>query len=373
MYLFERLFGLLVYYVTLLIFCIILSKIKDNKKIKRILLYYLICLCTISYFYLPAATADLSRHYESLELYSSISYSSFLDLLLTNNSPLSLVFFRYIGMTNNYHLLPFFTCLIYYGILFSLLNDFCKRYDINGKDASKSLFFLMIGGKLLGIISGVRNGIAFMLLIKCFYNEFILNKSIFHNIIYYLSSILMHPSSLIIIAIRFIFMFFEKQKSFVKKVFNVFLIICFGFLFVKYGQNLLNYTLEKGLSYINGGDYFYIWEHLISFIYIFFTIIILLSFRKKINCDTNIKKLSNFILFLCIITLAFSFEHSIFTRFQGFISLMFVFYFSFFLKEIRNLKIKSLTYSFLYYFVIILILIISITRGDITGLKFFIY
>jgi hypothetical protein len=63
----------------------------------------------------------------------------------------------------------------------------------------------MISGRFIGVISGIRNGLAFILLIKCFYEEYFEGKTILKNIIFYIMSILIHPSAIVIILYRFVF------------------------------------------------------------------------------------------------------------------------------------------------------------------------
>ena len=92
---------------------------------------------------------------------------------------------------------------------------------------------------------------------------------------------------------------------------------------------------------------------------------------KKIK-DKRITNLGNFIMIINIFCFIFIYEHSIFTRIQNFSSLLFLFYYMFVLNQLHVNDKKMKVYSFLTYVIMFSILIISLTRGNISSLKFFI-
>lgn len=370
MYLKERIIGIIVFYGLLLLVSIFISKNSSQKGIKRILFLYVILLSIMAYFYYPTISADLSRHFVSLQLYSSMSSSEFINICSNNLSPGALLYFRIIGKMNNVHLLPCITAFIYYSILFVLYYNFIKKYNINYKSAAFSLFFFMIGGKYLGLISGIRNGLAFILVFFAIYREFILDKKIISNVFLYLIAVLIHPASLIIIFLRFLFILFEKN-GFGFKIANLVFLSIIALIFYKYNFNILDEAIIKGNFYLSKTTYFYIWEHILSFIYIVFYVITIFIFNKKIN-DKMIINLGNFIMITNLFCLIFSYEHSIFTRIQHFSSLLFLFYYMFILNYLNINERRMKMYSFFTYILVFLILIIAPTRGNISSLKFFI-
>lgn len=370
MYLKERIIGLIVFYSLLFLMTFFVSKSNNYKSIKKILIAYVLLLSIMAYFYLPNDSADLSRHFISLKLYSNMSTSDFINAISINSAPGALLYFRIIGKLNNIHLLPCITSFIYYGILFTLYFYFIKNYKINSKSAAFSLFLFMICGRFLGIISGIRNGLAFILIFCAIYREFFLDKKIISNVFLYLIAILIHPAALIIIFLRFLFILFEKN-SLGFRIVNLIFLMIMGFVFYKYNYYILDEAINKSNLYLSETTYFYIWEHIISLIYIVFYIITIFIFNKKIK-DKRITNLGNFIMIINIFCFIFIYEHSIFTRIQNFSSLLFLFYYMFVLNQLHINDKKMKVYSFLTYVIMFSILIISLTRGNISSLKFFI-
>ena len=369
MYIKERIIGLTIFYGLLLIVSIFISKSNSLKNIKRILVVYIILLSVMAFFYYPNDSADLTRHFMSLKLYSNMSVYEFVDACSNNITPGALLYFRIIGKLNNVHLLPCITSIIYYSILFVLYFNFIKKYKVSPKSAALSLFLFMINGRFLGLISGIRNGLAFILIFCAIYREFILNRKIISNILLYLFAILIHSSSFIVILLRFLFIPFEKNKLSFKIANLIFLMIMFIF-FYKYNFYILNNAIDRGNQYLFETSYFYIWEHLLSLIYIIFYTITIFIFNKKIK-DKKIINLGKLIMIINIFCFIFIYEHSIFTRIQNFSSLLFLLYYMYILDFLRINDKKMRIYSFFTYFVIFSILIIALTRGNISGLKFF--
>lgn len=371
MYLKERIISLLLFYGILFIVTFFISSAKDIKKTKRILVIYVILLGIMAYFYVPSETSDLSRHFYSLKFYSEMPLNDFISFILKKSSPLSIIYLRIIGKLGNEHLLPCITSTIHYSILFKMYMDFIKKYEIKSKYMALGFIILMISGKFLGLISGIRNGLAFIFAEYAIYIDFFKNEKISKTAYLYIIAALIHTAAIIPFILRIIYYMFEKNKNLLAKVKDIIIISIFILLFMKYGNFIVEEAIGKGAYYLYQQNYFYIWEHLIAILYLIFICFTIIMFNKKIK-DTAVYNYGKFILLIELICFSVIYEHSLFTRIQGLASTLFMFYFAYILNYLkcsnRNLKI----YSFITYMTIISIFIISITRGNICGLKFFI-
>jgi len=80
MFLFERLIGVGIYSLVLVIVCFSLVG-KGIKTIKRRLFFYSIILSIMAYNFVPYETADLYRIYEYVDAFQKYSFSSFRERL----------------------------------------------------------------------------------------------------------------------------------------------------------------------------------------------------------------------------------------------------------------------------------------------------
>ena len=367
MYFKERIIGLAIYYVLLFFIVLLIYNSKNKKTVKIILIIYTLLLTIIAYFYNPSVTADLSRYFDSLEFYKKMNGITFLNYLKTSSTPLAIIYLKIVANMNNVHLLPAISTIIFYGIYFWILYHIVLKYKNSFKSLAIGILLLMISGKYMFLISGIRNGLAFILIIIGLYNEFIKNKSLLSNLPLYIMSILIHPSSFIIILIRLVFLLLEKNDNIVKKIINLFVALIFSFLFCKVFPDIIDFVFEKGLGYIEGDVYYNVWEQIISILTIIF--IFIYFYINKSSSNKYLNLLKKLIILYSVFTCLFVFEHSIFARFTYFTYLLFILYVVG-NNNSNELLNKKRSNSFILIMIVILLFIVSITRGDITALKF---
>lgn len=373
MYILERIIGIITYMLIMLIMVYLIYK-SPKEKLKKILIIYLILLFIMAYFYIPAPTADLYRLRQSLDIYSNYNIEQLSQLLTKSNIPSYILYTYIIAKIGIINLFPAITCLIFYGIVFTILYKSAKKFNLSNKSVSISLLFFMETGKFLEVISGIRTMLAFSIIALCCYNEFIENKSIVKDVFYYLIASFLHPAAMALTIVRFFYLFLKKEKNILKKIFNYIILIFLTFIMLKWGAKYLEYMLGKVDIYLNSNVYSYMWEYIISWIFLIFSSYCLFTRKNDFNNNPGIKALVKFNIYINIIILLFNFEYSIFSRFQAFSSIIFIPILSIVFNEIFSKKsMKNRNFIFIFIFVSILLFFIVGIRGNLSGYKYLLF
>lgn len=372
MFLIERIIGVSTYVMIMFVMCFLIYKTTNKKQIKTILKIYWFLLAVLAFFYIPTESADLSRYISAAKLYSSFSVEEIVKILGNSKVPMQIIYFYLLGLTKINGLIPAVTSMLFYGFSFSILYDAIKRFELNNKSASISLLFFMEMGGFLCVISGIRSFVAFSAIAYCCYYELIGNKSFVKHIPLYLFASLMHPAAMVLTIIRLLTILINKEKSNLKKIGNFFLVGILIVLIFKYGSQYIDAILDKTDTYVSGDGYSYIWEYLISWIYMIFSTLFILIIKTDTSKENEISifNYKNFILLINFIIFIFSFEYSIFTRFQLFSSILFLPYFSICLSSTKK---ESKFFTFAFIFVSVAIFAIACTRGNLCGFKFLLF
>ena len=374
MYLTERIIGIVSYMGIMLIFFYLMYYSDSKIKLKRYLVIYWIILDIMAFFYIPTEFADLSRLYDSLHKYAEISFSTLISILLETNTPSQSIYFWIIGKTRIDGLLPFITSMIFFGNIFTITYKCAKKYNIDNKNVAISLLFFMEFGKFLEVISGIRSLMAFSIIALCIYTEIIENRKIVKNILLYIFAAFMHPAAMILTIIRFFFLLLQREKGILRKILNIIIFIILGYITFKYANGSINAATEKAESYMSHQMYSYIWEYLLSWGYTIFSTLSIIKYNKLLSKDEKMGNLKKLIIIINFIIIIFSFEYSIFTRFQTFSSILFIPIFSFILQKIsEDITIKKKAYTYLFFVISSLIFVIAGTRGNLSGYKFLLF
>lgn len=367
----ARAIGVTFYFTILTVICLFLRK-SDKKNVKKTLFLYTIILSLMGFFFLPNKYNDLYRIYEIMNNYSKIPIKDFfVNYVSKSNVPVSLIYYWIIGQFKINGLLPFITTFIFYSNIFYILYDFYEKNNISNKALSLSLLIIMCNSSFFETISGIRNMLAFSILLKCFYDEFYNNKYLSKNIIWYVISALIHPSTIVLIILRFSFLVLEEMTSNKAKVLLVYVTAILSILIFAYGSPFIENVISMGKNYVLNGDYSYIWETFISVLLLIALYFIKIRCKKFSFLDGNVrlgllnnKKMSKL---LEVIVLLFIFEHSIFFRFSNFnlflnIPIILIYNDELFKSDNDNYRyIKFYFYSILF---------LSCIRGNLCSLKF---
>jgi hypothetical protein len=235
------------------------------------------------------------------------------------------------------------------------------------------------------VINNIRTLLAVSIVAYGFYKEFFKNESIIKALPYYIVASLFHVMGIALFLIRMTYLFFENVQSLSKKLRNIILFLFLSGAIYAFGSRFINVFLSKVESYTTGEDFFYIWEFIITILYLGLTIYMIKLHRKSIkiaycqedshHCDMDTKKrFSNFMIYIILFEILFAFtEYNIFFRTGFVLSILNVplyldiMYNMEKCKAYNNIRIINKNLKFLFS----VILLIECARGNLCSLKFF--
>ena len=377
MFLLERMIGICIFLIVLIIVSNLISKSNSIKETKKILLLYVIILFVLGYFFCPYKSADL--YYIKNFIHTNLVNKNFQDMILMfQNFGYSLYYIYYwiFGKLGNTNLLPAVTATIFYANIFYILYKSCDKYRLSPKTMSKTLLFFMAGGQFLEVISGIKSMFAFSVVALCCYKEFFENKSFLSNLPLYLFAALMHDAALVAVGIRFIYLIFQKEDKIINKIghyiiFTVFLLFAF-----KYGKGIIIDASSKGQHYINAGAYSNIWEYAIAIMCDLFMLYSVCLIYKVMKNDLNLKeKISSYVKFVVMVLMidvCFIFEYTIFHRYRTFTMMIIIPIIAILFEKTYKEEYPFLRkYYLIFQVYFILTMSIALTRGNLSSLKFF--
>lgn len=379
MFLVERLVGVSVYLAFLFSVCYLISRLQ-LRQVGRVLFFYLLIISVLAFFYVPAIEADLYRLTEYMVNYAALSTGDFINLLYETNTPGALLYFRIIGLVGVAGLLAGVTALIVFSNIFYIIYDYAKKTGASTRAVAFSIFITMSTGIYMQTISGIRNMLAFSILARCFYEETINKKSIIKNIVWYILACLIHPAAIAAVAIRLIVLIWDRirggqVRSLLATIVSLTLA---AFLSHYFGLSAyLDGAIFKLDTYTDNEIYSYFWDNVITYLMIIFLLVSHWAHRKYQSHAVRKKyiQLVRLSYALMVFSLIFSFEHTIFIRFTQ-LSLMItlpliVLNTSLLLNSAEKYGFNKTVLSRLFFYTPFLILVISITRGALSSLKFF--
>lgn len=387
MFLLERLVGVGVYSLLLVLVCFSLVG-KSPKRIRRRLFLYSIILSVLAYNYVPYETADLHRIYKFVESFKKYSFKDFLQQLLENSQlSVSNIFYWLVGRIGYPKLLPAITSFICYSCIFYIIRKTAEKNQISGKNVAIALFFYMSTGTFIFMISGIRSMLGISILAFCFFRESAEKKfNIFHIFLYMIATFI-HAFSAVLVAVRFVVPIFDKKTSSVKRFFYL-VLLALGAVFVL--RNLNSYIHEiiaKADSYLSGNMYSYVWDYIVGIITCFIILYVIAKY-KTIKND-GVIKLNVFWIYLLVVfvsAICFCYEFSIFHRTVVYllpiICLPFIMAL---LQKQDNIREKEgfsrlrsasgvvIHFNTMLIFVSTLLLLLSCARGSLSSFKFFVF
>lgn len=376
---FERICGEFIFILAAFVVYFLIYNSKNYKKTKIILLIYVIILSILSYLFRPFCVIDLTNLQGYLKpYYSYLTWNQMIENMMNTPDFARYFYFYIIAKIGDPNLLQTFVTTIVYSIIFYTIYDYSKLKNYDTKVVAKTVFLFMMFGQYIDLISGIRSTTAFALFYFCVYREFFQKKSILINIPLYLLSFGFHIAVVPAIGIRLLFLIFQKEKIFIKKILNfvIFsLIVIVGF---KYGGYILEATSNKANIYLNTSVYTTLNGYIISLmnlvvlIYLFFiNNKFLVETKKKVN--SNYLKL---IVLYFLIVFVFCFEYSIFHRYIILLSMLMLPLisnsFSYIVsKEEKCTKFVFSKTGFTYIVLLFFMSLVSFTLGDMKLLQFF--
>lgn len=380
MFLIERLIGVSLYALLLIVICFLISF--SRIRLKRIFIFYLIILSVMGYVYKPYITADLYRIFDSLDLFKLFNFSDFCDRFVYNSSiPVARIFYWSIAKTGQYSLLPLISSLINYSCCFYIIYRTSRIYRISRNNVAIALLFFMSIGHYISVISNVRTMIAISMICYCFFRESIEKKFSWYHAIMYVFAVFIHNLAIVLLVLRLISSIIGSENLWQRLTFTIMMFCGIGIM-IFYGDSFLSELTEKAEDYLSGG-YSYVWEYIIGSIILVFSLLILIKRIRIARSDLNtnqklsLKEYDVCLIASLIVTIMFVTVFTFFYRFlSGVVPILILPSLMITLQNYDSTEISALTYKrisvgtlTLVYSVIILIL--TCTRGSMCSYKFF--
>jgi len=230
MYLYERLIGVFTFCFFLILFFLLIYQKKI--KVRTVLIFYLITLSILAFFYIPPETEDLYRIFQIVRNFEDDSIEKLFLQLKSTSYPIAMFFYYIVGKIGILGLIPSITVFITYGNIFNIVNNSVEKYELDEKKSAWLLMFAMSTGMFGYLVTNIRALLALSIIARCFFNEFIKDKKMMKNIIYYIIAFFIHPVSIFVIGFRMVYYFVleSKTKLLSKLCILVFIFISFVFL-----------------------------------------------------------------------------------------------------------------------------------------------
>jgi len=376
MFLFERMFGIATYMLILFLVCFLLTK--TNISCKSALRFYTVCLCVMAFFYKPYKTADLYRIFEQMEYLSSINFNLFWrEFVLESSSPISRLLFWFFGKSGCNELLPVFSALFCYSLIFYIINKTKKLYDISNRTVAVVLFFIMTTSMYISVIGGIRMMIALSMITFSYFRATIEKKIKILDIIFFVVSIFTHAMSFVVFGIIALSLLLDSEKNALKKMGYVISIGLIGSIFFIKFSGTVHGLYEKFLEYVLGDKYSDPWEYLMGAVIIISLIAVFFEFNPILRSGkcSEVNKYNISAVFCIIFAICFCFEFSMFYRFGGHLAVMFsIPSIMISIEKKQNcpsIIFKRTNLKTLLILLSCIISVISCTRGSLCSLKFF--
>ena len=178
---------------------------------------YLVCisfmLAIIAYYLEPPTNFDLYRHHQVVIELQRLDWGQIFNYALEEKEILRVLIMAIVAKIGNIDLLQFVVAFIGYSILFLIIDDYAKRFNIK-----KWIFILCIAYitfvslNYINFISGLWNYFAMIVFLLGIYMEYVLkcNKKLCYAI--YLITPLIHISLLFMVILKVVFSFAYKEK-----------------------------------------------------------------------------------------------------------------------------------------------------------------
>lgn len=367
----ERLCGVGTYALMLGYFFNKVKYARNLAMLNKYLNCYLFILCIMAFLYIPAESADLYRWRAMSEAWINMDLDYFIEkYVLTSSVPIAYLFIYLSQSTGIDGLLPMLCAFGFFGNIFHMIKCESKLENANADSVAVTLLFIMSTGVFLEVISGVRCMLAFSIVARCAYDEMRKKKNVLLHIPLYIIAILLHTAAIPLVGMRLACMFFEKKKNPILTVVNLFLGVISILMALHLGSDYIDAAFKKAEMYTSQDVYSYVWEYIIACIAVLLLFLVLYKFKSRYpNKYHEMKNSWRYLLLILIYDVLFFSTYTIFQRFftAGLICSVPI-VMNFFNCENVNARWKMRKFVI---FVLLIIIVIACSRGNLSGYKFF--
>ena len=232
----------------------------SNQRKKQILggLILAFMLAIIAYNFTPLSTqnTDFLRHMSRMKVAENYSYGSG-HAATFENLPLFYLILKLFSQFDSPYCLPFFSVLIQYSILFTLLVLHAERSDGRNFSIITGIISTVCLTSYLGFCSGVFQYLTFTLYVLLVYFDIYSDTKIGKIIVWvgYLSLLLLHSSATLLVLIRVFYAIYQSGKKYTR--FILALAVCWSALQSLIVDVLTAFSGNSAVAYLLGviGDY----------------------------------------------------------------------------------------------------------------------
>lgn len=366
----ERLLGISAYLLLTLFSYLAIKSAKSYEDISRTLNITLLILCVMAFFYVPATSADLFRWRKIIANWDQMSFRQFFNSTMkTSSTPLAYLLFYITEKAGIPGLLPSFACFVYHLVVFSIIKSETKRRNLTAKAVSVVYFFFMSQGLFLGVISSIRNGLAFAIAAYCVYKDLVLKEKRLFYCILSLFSIFIHVSMVPLVAIYLSISVFLgwSQTKWVNNFIKFLLFTPLVYYVINFRSDLIELVTEKAENYLSGNYYSYRWEFLIA-IMAWGCMVYIIARYKKSFFDNNMTSLFVYCVVILVMVILLIKSYSIFHRFTNFVNVLAIPILL--ITCDGEMREGNIVFNRNILIISAAILLLACTRGDLCGYKF---
>ena len=368
----ERAIGVITYCLVV-VYVFRAFKYKTSSNVKRSLNHAIILFAIISFFCIPAKSADLTRIREMTNLWGTLPINYFFKrYFITSTTPMGFFLYYVFAKIGVSGLLPAFCSFVFYLNSFHIFKSLLDSNEYSRRSLSYAFLLFMSAGSFYEVISGVRCFMTFSIVLRFIFDEIYFNKPIFKHIIFYVIAALIHPAATVLIIVWLVYyIIFIKKKLNFHTIFNILTIFLFIVIGLRYGNVFIDEMVRKGSAFISSGDsYTYIWEYIIGVLQLFTGIYILFMRTKYMRHQNYLfNQFAGFLTVIYSLVVILCFEYNIFHRYLTAASFLQVPV----LVETLTIYEKEHWKNRCYVFIQLmsyLIFLIACLRGNLSGFKY---
>lgn len=370
----ERLLGIAAYDLCVALTYFLLNSCNSKKALKIVLRTCCLMLVILAFFFVPDSSKDLYRWLQISNDWPSLGLKSFIfNVAMKSNTPVAYFMMYACRLTGFDGTLPAFCAFIFYTNAFHVLLASYQKLQASSKDISLAFIFLMCTGSFLEVISGVRCFVAFSIIARCFFDEFIEKRSIAKSIPLYLVAALIHLAVLPVLAIRLGYLIFIELSLYKNNsLINLIMVSLFLIVFLYEGSSIIQASIAKAKSYLTSRHYSYTWEYIIGILKYSLVGYIIHKGRCDAHLDNDISlmNLMSVNKIYIIVALLLFFEYNTFHRLAIPIDILSIPIVSTTSKTIKDPDRASFRTCIIVSCALILAL--ASARGNLCGYKFFV-
>jgi hypothetical protein len=332
----------------------------------------------MAFFYKPYVTGDLYRIFEQMDYFASMDFNLFWkNFALESSTPVARLLFWIFGKIGVHSLLPAFSAFFCYSLIFYIIQKTKQLYDISNQTVAIVTFFMMTTSMYISVIGGIRMMVALSMVTFSFFRANVEKKIRLADILFFISSILIHAMSFVVIGVIALSLLSDSQTKASQKAGYVLAIGIIGAVFIFKFSDTIRGVYQKFLDYVWGDKYSDPWEYVMGAIIIIALLLVFSEFHhvRRTGDYSKISKCNSAAIYCVVLALCFFFEFSIFYRFGGHLAVLFSI--PSMMVSLEKTKgrssslIKGIDLRTLVILLSCIIAAVSCTRGSLCSLKFF--